>query len=60
MAGTVLKREFRGKTVTVTVGERDFEYEGERYASLSAVATAISGMHVNGYKFFRLGPKEKK
>jgi len=59
MPGTTLAREFHGKTVTVTVGERNFEYEGERYSSLSAVATAICGSHVNGFYFFRLGAKGK-
>ena len=32
-----------------------FEYDGQVYASLSAVAKAITGSHCNGYLFFRLG-----
>jgi len=60
MAGTVLAREFHGQTVEVRVLERGFEWRGEVYPSLSAVASAISGMHVNGFRFFALGPKEKK
>jgi hypothetical protein len=35
-----------------------FEFEGDVYKSLSAVAKAITGQHCNGYYFFRLG-KEK-
>jgi len=31
-----------------------FEYEGEVYRSLSAVAEAVTGKHWNGYHFFRL------
>ena len=31
-----------------------FEYEGEVYKSLSAVAKKITGSHCNGYLFFRL------
>jgi len=31
-----------------------FEYEGERYRSLSAVAKAVTGSHTNGFLFFRL------
>jgi hypothetical protein len=60
MPGTTLTREFRGETVEILVLEGGFEWRGEVFPSLSAVATAISGMHVNGYRFFQLGPKEKK
>jgi hypothetical protein len=60
MPGTVLARQFRGETVEVLVLERGFEWRGEVFPSLSAVAAAISGMHVNGYRFFQLGSKEKK
>jgi hypothetical protein len=35
-----------------------FEWEGQRYPSLSAVAKAITGTHVNGFHFFRLNPKK--
>jgi len=59
MPGTTLAREFRGERVEVLVLERGFEWRGEAYPSLSAVATAISGMHVNGFRFFWLGAKEK-
>jgi hypothetical protein len=31
-----------------------FQYEGESYKSLSAVAKKITGQHMNGYLFFRL------
>lgn len=31
-----------------------FEYEGETYKSLSAVAKQITRTHCNGYHFFRL------
>jgi hypothetical protein len=32
-----------------------FEFEGERYKSLTAVARAITGSHCNGFHFFKLG-----
>ena len=32
-----------------------FEYDGERYKSLTAVARAITGTHCNGFHFFKLG-----
>ena len=31
-----------------------FEFEGDVYKSLSAVAKKITGSHCNGYLFFRL------
>jgi Protein of unknown function (DUF2924) len=42
----------------VKILDEGFEFEGERYKSLSAVAQAITGSHCNGYFFFRLGQKE--
>jgi hypothetical protein len=43
--------------VQVKVLPGGFEYEGQVYRSLSAVAKAITGSHCNGYFFFRLGGK---
>jgi hypothetical protein len=34
-----------------------FAFEGQVYASLSAVAKHITGSHCNGYLFFRLGQR---
>lgn len=53
--GAAITRRYRGRTVSVTVLPDGFEFEGERYKSLSAVAKAITGSHVNGYRFFGLG-----
>ncbi|MDW8224362.1 MAG: DUF2924 domain-containing protein [Gemmatales bacterium] len=52
--GTVLVREYKGRTLQVTVLPDGFEFEGERFKSLSAVAKKITGSHVNGYRFFGL------
>jgi hypothetical protein len=52
--GTVLTREYRGETVTVTVLDRGFAYQGQVYRSLTAVARAVTGTHWNGYHFFGL------
>ena len=54
MPGTVLTREYHGETVTVTVLGSGFEYEGDIYRSLTAVAKAVTGSHWNGYHFFGL------
>jgi hypothetical protein len=52
--GTVITREYKGQTLQVAVLPHGFEFEGEIYKSLSAVAKAITGQHCNGYYFFRL------
>jgi len=54
MAGANLKRLYKGHEIVVRVLPRGFEYEGEVYRTLSAVATAITGTHWNGYHFFNL------
>ena len=52
--GTVLTRLYKGRTVAVTVLGDGFEYEGQRYGSLTAVAKAVTGSHWNGRHFFGL------
>jgi hypothetical protein len=55
--GTVITRKYKGVVLRVKVLEQGFEYEGEVYASLSAVAKAITGAHYNGFLFFNLTKK---
>jgi hypothetical protein len=57
MPGTILTREYRGGTVTVTVLDGGFAYEGQVYRSLTAVAKAVTGTHWNGFHFFGLRQK---
>jgi hypothetical protein len=52
MPGTVLTRPYKGQTITVTVLDGGFEFEGDVYRSLSAIAKAITGSHWNGNYFF--------
>jgi hypothetical protein len=52
--GSVITRKYKGTVVQVKVLADGFEYAGERYASLSAVAKAVTGSHCNGFLFFRL------
>ena len=54
LPGTKLQRDYKGETVSVTVLANGFEYEGERFRSLTAVAKAITGKHWNGFHFFGL------
>jgi hypothetical protein len=54
MPGTLLTRKYKGRTIQVMVLADGFQFEGEQYKSLSAVAKAITGAHWNGYHFFGL------
>jgi hypothetical protein len=51
--GTILTRPYKGQQLHVQVLTDGFAYAGRVYASLSAVAKAITGSHCNGYWFFR-------
>ena len=51
--GTILTRPYKGQLVQVQVLTDGFAYAGRVYASLSAVAKAITGSHTNGFLFFR-------
>jgi len=53
--GTTIMRIYRGKSINVTVLDDGFEFEGERYRSLTAVAKKVTGSHWNGMLFFGLG-----
>ena len=50
--GTTLVREWGGHTHTVLVRENGFEYEGQRYRSLTVIAERITGAHWSGPRFF--------
>ena len=58
MPGAVLTRKYRDETIRVTVLDKGFEYEGEIYRSLSAVAKAVTGTQWNGFEFFGLRKKK--
>jgi hypothetical protein len=53
LPGTVLTRWYKGQTLKVQVLRQGFEYQGQVYKSLSAVAKAITGSHTSGHLFFR-------
>ena len=52
--GTTLVRQWRGHTHSVLVREDGFEYEGQRYRSLTMIAERITGAHWSGPRFFGL------
>ena len=58
MPGTLLTRKYKGQTIQVMVLADGFQFEGEKYKSLSAVAKVITGSHWNGFHFFGLKKTE--
>ena len=56
--GAVIHRLYKGQQLQVTVLRSGFAFGGQVFASLSAVAKAITGSHCNGYLFFRLTKME--
>ena len=55
--GAAITRAYKGRTLQVIVLADGFEFEGQRFKTLSAVAKAITGSHINGFRFFGLGGK---
>lgn len=54
--GTLLRREYKGRQLLVKVLESGFEFEGEVYRTLSAIANKVTGGHWNGWAFFGVTP----
>jgi hypothetical protein len=52
VAGTRLVREWNGVEHTVTVLRDGFEFQGQKYKSVSAIARSITGTRWNGWRFF--------
>ena len=54
IAGTKIHRIWNGTVYEVEVLKDGFEYQGQRFRSLSAIANKITGTRWNGLKFFKL------
>jgi len=54
MPGSVIVKGYRGRTIFVRVLSTGFEWDGRRFASLSAIAKDITGTKWNGLAFFGL------
>jgi hypothetical protein len=54
MPGSLLVKQYRGRTIVVRVLTSGFEYDGRKLSSLSAVAKEITGTKWNGFSFFGL------
>jgi len=53
--GARLVREWHGDVHEIVVLEKGFQWRGERWRSLTAIAHAITGAHWSGPRFFGLG-----
>ena len=60
LPGTLLTREWKGRTIVVEVTAKGFRYENRQYSSLSAIAVAITGTRWNGVAFFGLTRPARK
>jgi hypothetical protein len=62
LPGTTLLKTYKGRDVQVRVLPNSFEFEGEQYKTLTAIARIVTGQpNINGYQFFKLGkPKATK
>ncbi len=60
VAGTVYRRLWRGEEIVVTAMPDGFECRGRKYASLTAVAKAVTGQHMNGKLFFGVTRRERR
>ncbi len=57
--GTAIRREYKGRNLVVKVLDDGFEFEGQRYRSLTAVAKKVTGTNWNGMHFFGLTTEDK-
>src|ERR1700716_2404786 len=57
--GSVLVREWKGKSHRVTVLADGFVYDGDAYSNLSEIAVLITGTRWNGPRFFGLRSKTR-
>ena len=53
--GSCIQRVYKGKVLQVSVLADGFELDGKKYKTLSAIAKEITGSHMNGFRFFKLG-----
>jgi len=59
VAGTVLMKNYKGRSIQVRVLPNSFEYEGEQYKTLTSIARIVTGQkNINGFQFFKLGKME--
>lgn len=57
--GSTLTREYKGQAYQVKILPSGFDFDGQVYKSLTAVAKAITGQHCSGFTFFKLGKPKR-
>ncbi len=57
--GTYLEREYKGRRIIAKILVDGFEFDGEIYRSLSAIAQEATGTKWNGFLFFNLTSMEE-
>ena len=57
--GATLVRQWRGRTHSVLVREDGFEYQAQRYRSLTVIAEQITGAHWSGPRFFGVSKRAR-
>ncbi len=57
--GTLLTRQYHGQEIRVHVLDDGFEWDGQTFGSLSAIAKAVTGQHWNGRLFFGLTKRKR-
>ena len=60
MPGSLIVKKYKAGTVVVKVLNEGFEYDGRRFASLSAIAGEITGTRWNGFAFFGLEKEARR
>ena len=58
--GTTITKSYKGKKINVRVLESGFEYDGQQFRSLSALAKNVTGSVWNGFLFFGLTKRGSK
>jgi hypothetical protein len=57
MPGALIIKEYHGRQLRVMVLDDGFEFDGQRFRSLSAIARHITGTQWNGNRFFGIAGK---
>ena len=52
--GTVITKNYKGADIRVKILDKGFEYNGNVYRSLTAIAKEVTGAHWSGFLFFNL------
>jgi hypothetical protein len=60
MPGCLIVKKYKDQTLVVKVLNEGFEYDGRRFASLSAIAGEVTGTRWNGFAFFGLEKEARR